>query len=180
MEIDKKFKEEQLESTTIYDGKILKLVKDKVLCPSGRQSTREVIRDVKAVCILAIVDNKIIMEKQYRYPYDEILLELPAGKLNKGEDKLTAAIRELEEETGYLANDMEYLGDMYPSCGYTDEHIYLYACSNLKETNRHLDVNEVIDLYYYSFEEVEEMIKNNIIKDAKTVMAYSLYLLKHK
>lgn len=178
MEIDKKFKEQQLETETIYDGKILKLVRDKVLCPSGHKSTREVIRDCKAVTMLTIVDDKIVMEKQYRYPYDEVIWEFPAGKLNKGEDKQDAALRELEEETGYKAGKIDYLGEMYPSCGYTDEHIYLYLCRDCEKGPRHLDTNEVIDLYYFTKEEVLEMIKNNEIKDAKTIIAFSLYMAK--
>ena len=173
-----KFREVRIEGTTIYDGKILKLVKDKVLCPSGNISTREVIRDCLAVTILPIVGNKILFERQYRYCYDEVIWELPAGKVDKNEDITTAAIRELEEETGYKAENIEYLGEIYPSCGYTDEHIHLFLCEKLLNGKRHLDENEIIDLYYFTLEEVIEMIKRNEIKDAKTVAALTHYIIR--
>lgn len=175
-----KFKEIKLSGEVIYDGKILRLERDKVLCPSGKVSTREVIRGCLAVTILPIVNEKIVFEKQYRYCYDEVIYELPAGKVDKGEDILVAAKRELEEETGLKAENLEYLGEIYPSCGYTDEHIHLYLASEVKNGERNLGENEVIELYYFSLEEVLEMIKTKKIKDAKTIAAIMQYLLIKK
>lgn len=175
-----KFKEIKLSGEVIYDGKILRLERDKVLCPSGKVSTREVIRGCLAVTILPVVNEKIVFEKQYRYCYDEIIYELPAGKVDKGEDILVAAKRELEEETGLKAENLEYLGEIYPSCGYTDEHIHLYLATDVKNGERNLGENEVIELYYFSLEEVLEMIKTKKIKDAKTIAAIMQYLLIKK
>lgn len=175
-----KFKEIKLSGEVIYDGKILRLERDKVLCPSGKVSTREVIRGCLAVTILPVVNEKIVFEKQYRYCYDEIIYELPAGKVDKGEDVLVAAKRELEEETGLKAENLEYLGEIYPSCGYTDEHIHLYLATDVKNGERNLGENEVIELYYFSLEEVLEMIKTKKIKDAKTIAAIMQYLLIKK
>lgn len=171
-------KEKKLSSELIYQGKILDLYKDTVKCPNGVISAREVVRHCKAACVLAIKDDKVIIEEQYRYPYDEVILEFPAGKIEEGEDVLKGAIRELEEETGYLAHTIEYLGDMYPACAYTDEIISLYVATDLEKTKQNLDDNEVLNFKFISFDELNELIKTNKIKDAKTIAAYSLYLLK--
>lgn len=170
-------KEKKISSELIYKGKILDLYKDKVECPNGKLSTREVVRHCKAACILAIVDNKVIIEEQYRYPYDEVILEFPAGKIEPGEDVMQGAIRELEEETGYLAQDIKFLGDMYPACAYTDEIISLFVATNLKKTKQNLDENESLDYKFITFEELEKLILTNQIKDAKTIATYQLYLL---
>ena len=175
-----KFKEIKLSGSTIFSGKILTLEKDEVLCPSGRKSTREVIRHCNSVCIIAQVDDKIIFERQYRYPYDEVIWELPAGKVDKGEDLDKAVIRELEEESGYLAKTVTYLGKIYPSCAYTDELIHLYYTNDLIQANRHLDPNEVIDIYYLTLEEINEMVIKNEIKDAKTLCALQMFYARKK
>jgi len=171
-------REKKLDSTEIYSGKILKLYKDKVLCPNGHTSYREVVRHSKAVCVIAEKDGKFIIEEQYRYPYDEIILEFPAGKVDDNEDLVTAAIRELEEETGFYANSISYLGDIYPTCAYTDEIISLYYATSLVETKRHLDENEAINFSFISLDELKTKIINNEIKDAKTICAFQLFLLK--
>lgn len=171
-------KEKKLSSTEIYKGKILDVYKDKVLCPNGHESYREVVRHCKAVCILAEKDGKIAVEEQYRYPYDEIIKEFPAGKVDKGEKPLHAAIRELEEEIGYRAGKIEYLGEMYPTCAYTDEIILLYYATDLVKTKQSLDENEALNYEFIDINEVKKMVLNNEIKDAKTICALSFFLLK--
>ena len=173
-----KLKEKKLTSELIYKGKILDLYKDKVLCPNGKESYREVIRHCKAVCILAELDGKFAIEEQYRYPYDEVVLEFPAGKVDNGEDLKTAAIRELEEEIGYHANSMEYLGEMYPTCAYTDEIICLYYATDLVKTKQSLDENEALNYKFISLDEIKDLMINNKIKDAKSICALQLYSLK--
>lgn len=104
-------KERKISSKIMYDGHIIHVEEDQVLCPNQNTAKREVVRRGEASCILAICDDgKIIVEKQYRYPYDEVILELPAGKKDDNEDHYKTAIRELEEETGFLAHHMTYLG----------------------------------------------------------------------
>ena len=125
-------KEKCIRSETIYQGKILTLKKDTVLLPDQTEATREVVRHVYGACILAIDENRnVLLEEQYRYPYDETVLELPAGKSEPGETPEKTAVREFEEETGYKAKSMTLLGEFYPSCGYTDEIIYLFLADGL-------------------------------------------------
>lgn len=171
-------KEKKISSEEIYKGKILDLYKDKVLCPNGHESYREVVRHCKAVCVIAELDGKIAIEEQYRYPYDEIVIEFPAGKVEKGEDLTVAAVRELEEEIGYHAKKIEYLGEMYPSCAYTDEIICLYYAHDLVKTQQSLDENEALNYKFVSLEDIKEMVKTNKIKDAKTICALQLFLLR--
>lgn len=170
-------KEKTLKKNLIYSGKILSLYSDDVICPNGNVSKREIVRHNGGVCVLAIVDDCVILEKQYRYAYDEILYELPAGKLEKDENPYDAGLRELEEETGYKAIELIDYGVMYPTCGYSNEKIYLYVAKDIIKTKRHLDEDEVIDLEYIKIDKVIEMINNGTIKDAKTIILISKYLM---
>ena len=176
MEKDENLREIKLSSELLYKGKIIDVYKDKVRCPNGHESTRELVRHCKASCVLAITeDNKIIVERQYRYPYDDILYEFPAGKCDKDEDPQITAIRELEEETGYKAGKCEYLGKMYPTCAYSDEVIYLYLCTELKKTTQHLDENEALDILYLSFDELKALLNDGKFFDAKSLCALAFY-----
>lgn len=173
-------KEKTIKSNLIYDGRIIKVYNDEVKCPNNNISNREIVKHLGGVCILGIIDNKVIIEKQYRYAFDEILYELPAGKLEKGEVPYDAALREFEEETGYKAASLIDYGKMYPTCGYSSEIIHLYVAQGLTKTKRHLDEDEVIDVEYIELEKVVEMINEGIIKDAKTICLISKYILKNK
>lgn len=170
--------EKKISGEVIYDGKVVKLEKDKVLCPNGTESYREIVRHNGGSAILCINENnEILMIKQFRYAYNEVMYEIPAGKLEKGEDPKDAAIRELEEETAMKANDIQFLGKIYPSCGYTSEKIYLYLVKNYHQTKTSFDDDEYIITQYIPLEKVKEMILNGSIKDAKTICAISYYLL---
>ena len=171
-------KEKTISSELIYKGRILDLYKDEVICPNGVKSIREVIRKSKAACIIAELDGKIMLEKQYRYPYDEVLIEIPAGKSDEDEDTSVTAVRELEEETGYKANKIVKLGTVYPTVAYTDELIDVYYATDLKKTKTHLDIDEELELFFVTKEEFENLIKEDKIRDAKSVVAYYLYKLK--
>ena len=174
-------KEKKQTSQLIYQGKIIDVYKDEVLCPNGKMSTRELIRHCKAVCILAKKDDKFILEQQYRYPYDEVIYELPAGKLDENEDLASGAIRELEEETGYHANNIEMIGKMYPACGYSDEVIYLFYSDDLEKREVHLDEDEAINYGFYSMQEIENMVKEGLLVDGKSLcLLYQYKLLKQK
>lgn len=173
-------KEKKINGEVLYNGKVVKLEKDKVLCPNGKESYREVVRHNGGSAILCVTEeNEILLIRQYRYPYDEVIYEIPAGKLEKGENPYDTAIREFEEETGNKATQLEYLGNIYPSCGYTSEVIYLYLATDFTPTHSSFDEDEVIEVEYISISKVKEMILNGKIKDAKTICALSYYLLKN-
>ena len=170
--------EKKLSSDLVYDGRVIKVSKDEVLCPNGQYSLREIVHHRGGVGILFKVDDKFIFEKQYRYALSEEIIEMPAGKLEEGEIPLEAAKRELLEETGYRPLEMIHLGDSYPTPGYSSEVIHLYYCPKAVKEERHLDKDENIELIYLSLEEIEKMIADGQIKDSKTVAAISLYKLK--
>ena len=175
------FEEKQIKSNLIYNGKVVKLYVDEVKCPNNNLSKREIIKHNGGVCVLAIIDNKVILEKQYRYAYDEVLYELPAGKLEENENPYDAAIREFEEETGYKANTLIDYGKMYPTCGYSNEIIHMYVAKDIVKTQRHLDEDEFIEIEYIELDKVIDMINKGVIKDAKTICLISKYILaNHK
>ena len=159
----------------IYKGKVISFEVDKVLCPNGIVSKREIVRHPGGVCILGEVDNKIIFERQYRYPYHDFIIELPAGKLEKNENPESAAIREFEEETGYRPGIVEYVGEIYPSVGYTDEVIRLYIAKKLVKTKTNFDIDENIEILLLDKLEIERLLSDNVIKDAKTIILLNKY-----
>ena len=171
-------KEVTLNSETIYKGRILDLKKDTVLCPNGEKAIREVVSHHGGVGILIKVDDKFIIERQYRYALDQEIYELPAGKLEKGEEPLEAAKRECLEETGYRPLEMIHLGDIVPTCGYSNEIIHFYYCPKSEKAERHLDSDEVIDLLYLSMDEIEALIKEGKIIDSKLLAVLPLYHAK--
>lgn len=122
--------------------------------------------------------EEVLLIRQFRYPYNEILLEIPAGKLEKNEDPYTAAVRELEEETGNRAAGLEYLGKIYPTCGYSSEIIYLYLAKDYVFTETSFDEDECIEACFVPLSRVKEMILSGEIKDAKTICALSYYLMR--
>ena len=168
-------KETKLNSEQIYNGRVISLRKDEVLCPNGQKSLREVVSHLGGVGILIKVGDKFIIEKQYRYALDKEIYELPAGKLEKGEEPLEAAKRECLEETGYRPLEMIHLGDMVPTCGYSNEVIHFYYCPKSVKEERHLDSDEFIDIMYMSLEEIEKMIKEDRIVDSKILAVLTLY-----
>ena len=174
-------REKKIDGEVIFDGVVVKLEKDRVLCPNGNTSYREVVRHNGGAAVLCVTPNdEIILEKQFRYAYDEVLYEIPAGKLEKGEDPYEAALRELEEETGKKASKLELLNILYPTCGYSSEKIYVYLATDYVETNTSLDEDEVIEIEYVPFEKAIEMVNNGQIKDAKTICAITTYLIRYK
>ena len=170
------FNEKTLNSECIYDGKIIKVKKDKVLLPNGNESFREIVEHSGGACVLCEKDDKIFLVRQFRYAYKKEIWEIPAGKINKGEEPYLTALRELEEEGGIKAKSAELLYEIYPSPGYTSEIIYLYKVSDFTLTKTNFDEDEFLSGKWFSKEELKEMIKNGEIKDGKTLIAL-LYAL---
>ncbi len=164
-----KKEEKTVKSDLVFDGKVLHIYHDEIALPNGKKAMREIVKHNGGVCVLAIHNGKIPLVKQFRYAYKQEMFELPAGKLEKGEDAYTAGIRELEEETGLKTESLVDFGYMYPSPGYTNEIIHLYFTDKVTETQMRLDEDENIDVYYFSLNEILKMIENNQINDAKTI-----------
>ncbi|MEG1880698.1 MAG: NUDIX hydrolase [Oscillospiraceae bacterium] len=164
------FEEKTVSSEKIFDGQIIKVRVDTVEMPDGKLATRELVDHPGGVGIVALTENnEIIMVKQFRKPIERAIYEVPAGKLDGGEDHYICGVRELEEETGFKAKNFEYLGFMYPSPGFANEATYLYLATELYAGKMNLDPDEYLDVEYIPISKVKEMIMNNEINDAKTV-----------
>ncbi len=175
------YKEESVSSEVIYDGKIVKLRVDKVLMPSGRLTTREIVEHPGGVGIVAVTDkDEIILVKQYRKPFEAAIYEIPAGKLDKGEHHRDCGIRELEEETGYRAFKFEYLGFMYPSPGFTDEVTHVYLAEGLTAGATSPDEDEFLDIEKIPVSKVFDMVMSGEINDAKSVYGILKYMVKRQ
>ena len=173
------FSEKTVESKILYDGKILKLKKDQVTLPNGNLAYREIVMHNGGCCVIAERDGKILLVKQFRYAYGEQLWEIPAGKIENGEDPSLTAIRELEEEGGVLAGEVELIYTVYPSPGYTNEKIFVYKARALVDTKTNFDEDEFLTAKWFTFTELKDMIKNGEIKDGKTLIAL-LTVLQNK
>ncbi|WP_027632165.1 NUDIX hydrolase [Clostridium hydrogeniformans] len=166
------FSEKTIEENSIYEGKIIKLIKQKVELPNGLESEREIVRHPGGVAILAFKDKEtILLVEQFRKPIDKMLIEIPAGKLEKGEDPRDCGIRELEEETGYKAKNFTYLGKFVTAPGFCDEYIYLFKAEDLYNGVKGGDDDEFINLREVNINTVKEMIKSGEIEDSKTIAA---------
>lgn len=167
-----KLTEEKLNSKTIYEGKVINLKVNEVRLENGMTAIREIVEHPGGVCIISIDDDKnVLMVKQYRAPFETVLLEAPAGKLNYGEDPLSAGKREFLEETGYKADKLTFLGEFYPSVGFLTEKIHIYVAENLSKETQQLDEDEFLNVCKYPLSELIKMVEKNEIKDAKTVIA---------
>lgn len=163
-----------------YKGKILSLRCDDALLPDGKPCKREIVEHSGGACVLYVENENVLLVRQYRYAYGESIYEIPAGKLNEGEDPAQAALRELEEEAGVKAECLELLYIDYPSPGYTNEKIYIYLAHGGKKTAAHLDEGEFLDVEYIPLSKVEEMLKSGEIRDGKTIIALQAYMLLKK
>ena len=167
-----KHTEIKLTSEEIFKGRVVHLYKDEVELENGKHTFREVIRHPGGVCVAALDDElNMLLVKQFRYPLAKELLELPAGKLEYGEDPLTCGARELEEETGFTSDNLSLLGKLYPTPAYTDEVIYIYYARNLIEKKQKLDEGEFLTVIKMPFWEVYNKVMDGEILDSKTQIA---------
>lgn len=171
-----KFNEKTVAKNYIYNGKILNLRRDDVILPNGENAVREVVEHSGGSSVLCEMDGKILLVKQFRYPFGKEIWEIPAGKRNLGEDPETTAIRELEEEGGIKAEKVELICAFYPSPAYTEEIIYVYKAVNPKKGQMHLDEDEFLTGYWFTLDEIKEMLDKGEICDAKTLIALNTIL----
>lgn len=164
---------EVLESKLTYQGKIVNVTVDKLRMPDGTEAYREtVIRGKSAAAVLPVdADGRIFFVRQYRHAFKEMLLEIPAGVMEEGEDPAVCAVREMEEEIGKKAGKLEKLCEMYPTVGFCSEKIFIYFAADLTEGVQKLDADEFVEIETYTLEEAIAMIANGEIKDGKTVAA---------
>lgn len=168
--------EKTLSSEIAYNGGFIKVKKDKVLLPSGRESFREVMLHPGACAVVPVLpDGRIILVRQFRYSFMRTFLEIPAGKIDPGEDLLTCARRELSEEIGYDCENMVYMGNIKPSVGCMNEVIHLYLAENLVPRQLEPDEDEDLELVTLTKDEALAMIKSGEIDDAKTVVSLLRY-----
>ena len=169
--IKKDLTEHKLNSEVVYSGRLLHVRRDEVRLPDGNTSVREYITHPGAVVIIAIADNgELVLERQHRYPLHRDFIELPAGKIDAGEETLACAQRELLEETGYTARDWQYVTTVFPCIGYTDERLVYYLARGLTYAGHQPDEDEFLEIFQLGFERTMEMIKSGEICEAKTVV----------
>ena len=170
--------EKTVQKNYVYKGKILSLRVDDALLANGKPCKREIVEHHGGACVLYVEAGKVLLVKQYRYAYGEEVYELPAGKMDEGEDGKTAALRELEEETGIRAKRAELLFEIYPTPGYTTERIYIYQAFDGEQAEQRLDEGEFLSVHKIELCKVREMLNRGEIKDAKTIVALQRYFLE--
>lgn len=164
--------EKTLSSEQKFDGKVVKLFVDSVELENGKTATREVIKHPGGVCVLPLdEDENILMVRQFRYPTGKVLLEIPAGKLELGEDHRECGLRELREETGCTCDEFTYLGNLIPTPAYDNEVIHMYLARGLHSGEQKLDEDEFLEVEKIPLKKAAEMVMNNEIADAKTQLA---------
>lgn len=164
-------KETQIDSKLAYEGDFLKVRKDKARMPDGSVSSREYITHPGAVAILALLDNgKLLMERQFRYAPQQEFIEIPAGKIDQGEDILVTAKRELLEETGYVAREWIHITTAWPCIGYADERLEYFLARGLTHHGRQLDDGEFLEVFELSPEDAIDWVRQGKINDSKTIV----------
>ncbi|MGA8941787.1 MAG: NUDIX hydrolase [Thermoactinomyces sp.] len=164
--------EKTVSTKKIFEGKVIQVQVDEVRLPNGHLSKREIVRHPGAVAVVAVTDeNKLVLVRQFRKPLEKTILEIPAGKLEKNEDPRNCAKRELEEETGYTAAQLEKIASFYTSPGFADEEIHLYRATGLQKGRKCLDEDEFVELAELTLEECFKCVETGEICDAKTMFA---------
>ena len=164
-------KESTISSKKVYEGSFLDVRKDIVNLPDGNTSTREWINHPGAACIIPVLsDGRLALIKQYRYPVKSIMIELPAGKLDAGEDPEECAVRELEEEIGYSAGKLTFVSKIHPAIGFANEEMWIFLAENLIKSQKNTDRDEFVELIPTSIKDSVKMVWNGTITDVKTII----------
>lgn len=168
---DAHLKETRIDGDVAYEGTLLKIHRDKVKLPDGSDSVREYIRHPGAVVVIPLLDDgKVLLERQFRYPNNQVFIELPAGKIDPDEDPLDCAKRELREETGYSAKEWQFVCTIHNAIAYSDEHLDIYLAKGLTEGASQLDDGEFVELITAAPEEMLQWVREGKITDVKTVI----------
>lgn len=163
--------EKTISSKVVYEGPVFRVRQHTVECDGGVKAKRDIVEHSGGSIMVAVTDEgRVLMEKQFRKALESVILELPAGKADPGEDPLVTASRELAEETGYTAGSVKHLISYYPTCGYSSELLHIYICRDLKAGKTNWDPTEMIELYEYEPDELIDMIMGGEIKDSKTII----------
>lgn len=173
---DPKLVERRVRKNTVHKGKSVDFCVDEITLPDGKTATREYLDHPGAVGVVPVhPDGRVVMVRQYRYPVEEVTLELPAGKLGKGEDPLACVKRELHEETGYSAAKITPLLDYWPTPAFANEVLHLYVAEGLTVGEVHPDEDEFIEKVELPLDEVLELARRGRIKDSKTLVGLLAY-----
>lgn len=168
---DRHLVEQQLDSREVYAGHFLRVQKDRVALPDGTTASREFIRHPGAVMVVPLLDDdRLLMERQYRYPMGRVMLEFPAGKLDAGEDPLACGQRELTEETGYTAAEWAYAGVLHNAIAYSDEGIHIFFARGLTQGAQQLDAGEFLELVTHTPAELDQLAARGELTDAKSLI----------
>jgi len=168
---DAHLREDTVASEEVFRGRLLEVRRDRVRLPDGRQATREYIVHPGAVMVVPLLDDgRLVMERQWRYPLARVMLEFPAGKLERGEPPYDCAVRELAEETGYTAREWARAGVLHNAIAYSDEAIEVWFARGLTAGDRHLDDGEFLDLALVGVDELERLCASGAVTDAKTLV----------
>lgn len=169
--MDKHLKETRIDGQLAYDGNFLKVQRDRIALPDGKQSDREYIKHPGAVVVLPLLDDgTVLLERQFRYPLGRVFIEFPAGKIDPGEASLDCAKRELAEETGYTASDWQFICTIHNAIAYSDEHLDLFVARGLTAGESQLDDGEFLETFTATVEQMLEWIRCGQITDVKTVI----------
>jgi ADP-ribose pyrophosphatase len=169
--MDSQLEETRIDGELAYDGGFLKVSRDQVRLPNGATTFREYIKHPGAVVVLAILDDgSVLLERQFRYPLGRVFIELPAGKIDPGEDVLACAKRELQEETGYTASDWQFVTTIHNAIAYSDEHLDLFIARGLTAGPAKLDEGEFLETFSASLPDMLAMVRDGRITDVKTII----------
>jgi ADP-ribose pyrophosphatase len=169
--MDSHLRETRIDGDVAYDGAFLKVTRDRVRLPDGKETFREFIRHPGAVVILPLFDDgRVLLERQFRYPHEKVFVEFPAGKIDAGEASLVCGQRELLEDTGYTATVWHFVCTIHNAIAYSDEHLDIFLARSLVEGQAQLDEGEFLDTFTATVPELLEMVRRGEITDVKTVV----------